>query len=69
MNQEREWIDSDIEELTPIVPPNHKFSFTALFKSHKPSFDSFCDSTIELKGGLDVIELDTVPAELLDLFK
>ena len=34
-----------------------------------PIRQTLCDSSLDLNDGLDVVELDTVPAELLDFFK
>ncbi len=59
-NAVAEWVDSNF---VADMPP------TAVVLDPTASKATLQDSSWDLKKGLDVAELDTIPAELMELFK
>lgn len=62
---ESDFVNSALIEETPFVKRVAKPSTPA----HRSMHGSFVDSSADLREGSEVTEFDTVPAELLDLFK
>jgi len=62
----RDWVDTSFDSAP--TSDYHPFTGAAKEVRHERR-GSLQESAFDLKQGCDVAELDTIPAELLDLFK